>query len=102
MLQCRRRLRTLWRHDISPKALGPASGRSAVLGRNALIRPGDCDQARHRSNGAECGESQAPLARPAPGTNQGAEASSINEQSAGTTKAEKIKTHSMFPAAQPC
>src|SRR3954471_3358171 len=26
-----------WETDISPKAFGPANGRSAVLGRNALV-----------------------------------------------------------------
>jgi hypothetical protein len=42
--------RQLWTsggvYDISPKALGPTRGLSAVLGRNALETPGDCGQAR--------------------------------------------------------
>lgn len=33
---------------IPPTALGPASGLSAVLGRDALGQPGDCDRARRR------------------------------------------------------
>jgi len=33
-------------YDISPKALGPTRGLSAVLGRYALKWPGDCDVAR--------------------------------------------------------
>src|SRR5438270_12742224 len=42
----------------SPKALGPASGLSAVLGRNAFERPGDCDQARPRLCGGNWNKSQ--------------------------------------------
>jgi hypothetical protein len=41
----------LWGLDITPKALNPASGRSAVLGRNALDQPGDCNAARQTSFG---------------------------------------------------
>ncbi|MGB7673213.1 MAG: hypothetical protein WBM31_19375, partial [Pseudolabrys sp.] len=36
-------------YDISPKALGPTSELSAVLGRYALEKPGDCSQARLRN-----------------------------------------------------
>src|SRR4051794_8605428 len=42
----------------SPKALGPVSGLSAVLGRNAFERPGDCDQARPRLCGGNWNKSQ--------------------------------------------
>ena len=49
--------------DISPKALGPVSGRSAVLGRNALGRPGDCVRARLPTYRAGSSENQSPLLR---------------------------------------
>jgi hypothetical protein len=55
---CRRQGSDLWGSDISPKALGPTDGLSAVLGRNALKEPGDCDEARHPVNDAELHESQ--------------------------------------------
>ena len=60
LLQCRRQTWTSWRFDISPKALGPACGLSAVLGRNALHGPGDCDQARRVICRANWDESQEP------------------------------------------
>ena len=44
--------------DISPKALGPTCGLGAVLGRNALGKPGDCGQARRRLNDTKANESQ--------------------------------------------
>ena len=47
-------------YDISPKALGPTRGLSAVLGRNALEWPGDCDAARRELNGPKARESQDP------------------------------------------
>jgi hypothetical protein len=55
---CRRQASDLWGSDISPKALGPTDGLSAVLGRNALKEPGDCDAARHAINDTELNESQ--------------------------------------------
>ena len=45
-------------YDISPKALGPTRGLSAVLGRNALETPGDCGQARRALVDLEPNESQ--------------------------------------------
>ncbi|MBX9823879.1 MAG: hypothetical protein K2Y27_02685 [Xanthobacteraceae bacterium] len=47
----------------SPKALNPASGRRAVLGRHALKKPGDCNQARRRSCGAAEAKSQSTCTR---------------------------------------
>ena len=44
--------------DISPKALGPARGLGAVLGRYALKEPGDCDVARRHLDGTKDDESQ--------------------------------------------
>jgi hypothetical protein len=41
-LQRRHQTKGLWRLDISPKVLSPASERVAVLGRYALGQPGDC------------------------------------------------------------
>ena len=55
---CRRQGSDLWGSDISPKALGPTDGLSAVLGRNALKEPGDCDAARQATNDTEPHESQ--------------------------------------------
>jgi hypothetical protein len=55
---CRRQGPDLWGSDISPKALGPTDGLSAVLGRNALKEPGDCDAARHTINDTKPHESQ--------------------------------------------
>jgi hypothetical protein len=46
ILQCHRLTSGVWGPDISPTALGPASGHAAVLGRNALGKPGDCFAAR--------------------------------------------------------
>jgi hypothetical protein len=43
---------------LSPKALGPTRGLSAVLGRNALDEPGDCGQARPAINDTEAGNCQ--------------------------------------------
>lgn len=40
----RNRTRGLWGLDISPKVLRPVRGRAAVLGRYALIKPGDCNR----------------------------------------------------------
>jgi hypothetical protein len=50
-LECRDRTKGLWRLDISPKVLRPARGRTAVLGRYALGKPGDCNVARHSLSG---------------------------------------------------
>src|SRR5450759_1512338 len=47
---------------MSPKVLSPTSGRSAVLGRNALRMPGDCDQARRAIKHSELDESQGSFA----------------------------------------
>ena len=44
--------------DISPTALCPTCGLGAVLGRNALGKPGDCGQARRRLNDTKANESQ--------------------------------------------
>jgi hypothetical protein len=41
-LERRYRTKGLWRLDISPKVLRPVRGRTAVLGRYALGKPGDC------------------------------------------------------------
>ena len=40
---------------ISPQALGPVSGQSAVLGRDALDVPGDCIRARRGEIAAKRG-----------------------------------------------
>src|SRR5262245_4231805 len=45
----------------SPKALSPTSGLSAVLGRNALAKPGDCDQARRSRDDTEASDCQAAI-----------------------------------------
>ena len=42
----------------SPAALSPTSGLGAVLGRNALSKPGDCGQARPTTNDIEVGDCQ--------------------------------------------
>jgi hypothetical protein len=48
----------VWRTDIPPTALGPARGRKCSAWANALMRPGDCDQARQRVNAAKRDRSQ--------------------------------------------
>jgi hypothetical protein len=50
--------RCVWRPDISPTALGPAREHAAVLGRNALGKPGDCFAARPALDGSGPSKSQ--------------------------------------------
>jgi hypothetical protein len=52
--QCRDQTKDLWRSDISPKVLGPASGLKCSAWAIALGKPGDCNVARQ----SPCGETQ--------------------------------------------
>ena len=60
------RTKALGRLDIRQKALAAPSGRSAVLGRYALNKPGDCNVARRqlcgesRNKSQECGDLPSP------------------------------------------
>jgi len=58
--------RYLRKVDIPPN-LDPASGRSAVLGRNAFGKPGDCATARHSSGKANSVFGQDPSMRASTG-----------------------------------
>jgi len=54
----RRSMMKVEKMHIPPTALGPASGLSAVLGRDALGRPGDCIQTRRGLSDTESAKSQ--------------------------------------------
>ena len=45
--QCRHQTKDLWRSDVSRQSPRPGERAEAVLGRNALDKPGDCNVARH-------------------------------------------------------